>query len=42
MYSAIRTGEKGEADFVQQNNYKIQWTHSQDPKANPGSTFSLR
>ena len=40
MYSAIRTGEKGEADFVQQNNYKIQWTHSQDPKANPGSTFS--
>lgn len=40
MYSAIRTGEKGEPDFVQQNNYKIQWTHSQDPKANPGSTFS--
>ena len=40
QFSAIRTGEKGEADFVQQNNYKIQWTHSQDPKANPGSTFS--
>ena len=40
QYSAIRTGEKGEADFVQQNNYKIQWTHSQDAKANPGSTFS--
>ena len=40
QYSAIRSGEKGESDFVQQNNYKIQWTHSQDPKANPGSTFS--
>ncbi|MBR2866649.1 MAG: LPS-assembly protein LptD, partial [Alistipes sp.] len=40
QYSAIRAGEKGEADFVQQNNYKIQWTHSQDAKANPGSTFS--
>ena len=40
QYSAIRSGEKGEADFVQQNNYKILWTHSQDPKANPGSTFS--
>ena len=36
QYSAIRTGEKGEADFVQQNNYKIQWSHSQDAKANPG------
>ena len=40
QYSAIRTGEKGEPDFLQQNNYKIQWTHSQDAKANPGSTFS--
>ena len=40
QYAAIRSGEKGEADFVQQNTYKIQWQHSQDPKANPGSTFS--
>ena len=40
QFSAIRSGEKGEPDFVQQNNYKIQWQHSQDPKANPGSTFS--
>ncbi|MBO7235037.1 MAG: LPS-assembly protein LptD, partial [Alistipes sp.] len=39
-YAAIRTGEKGEADFIEQNNYKIQWSHSQDAKANPGSTFS--
>ena len=40
QYAAVRTGEKGEPDFVQQNNYKIQWTHAQDAKANPGSTFS--
>ncbi len=39
-YSSIRTGEKGEPDYVNQNNYRIQWSHSQDPKANPGSTFS--
>ena len=39
-FSAIRSGEKGEPDFVQQNNYKVQWQHSQDSKANPGSTFS--
>ena len=40
QYSSIRSGEKGQPDFVKQNNYRIQWTHSQDPKANPGSTFS--
>ena len=39
-YSSIRAGEKGQPDFVKQNNYRIQWTHTQDPKANPGSTFS--
>ncbi|CVI71096.1 putative LPS assembly protein LptD [Alistipes sp. CHKCI003] len=39
-YSSIRVGEKGEPDFVKQNNFRLQWTHSQDPKANPGSTFS--
>ena len=39
-YSSIRTGDKGDPDFIKQNTYRIQWTHSQDPKANPGSTFS--
>ena len=39
-YSSIRTGEKGQADYIEQNNFRLQWTHSQDPKANPGSTFS--
>lgn len=39
-FSSIRTGEKGQPDFIKQNNLRIQWTHTQDPKANPGSTFS--
>lgn len=40
QYSAVRNGEKGEADFTQTNTFRLQWTHTQDPKANPGSTFS--
>ena len=40
QFSSIRTGEKGEPDFLKQNTFRLQWTHSQDPKANPGSTFS--
>lgn len=39
-FSAVRTGEKGEPDFIKQNNFQLNWTHQQDPKANPGSTFS--
>ena len=39
-FSNITYGEKGEPDYVKQNNFRLQWTHSQDPKANPGSTFS--
>ena len=39
-FSAIKTGDKGEPDYIKQNNFKFTWTHSQDPKANPGSTFS--
>ena len=39
-FSCVKTGDKGEADYVKQNNFKFTWTHSQDPKANPGSTFS--
>ena len=31
---------KGEPDYIKQNNFRLQWTHTQDPKANPGSTFS--
>ncbi|MFI3303424.1 MAG: putative LPS assembly protein LptD [Rikenellaceae bacterium] len=39
-YSNIKIGTKGESDYLKQSNFKIQWTHSQDAKANPGSTFS--
>ena len=39
-FSAIKTGDKGEPDYIKQNNFKFTWTHSQDPKANPGSTFA--
>ena len=40
QYSNIKTGEKGEPDYLKQSNFRVQWTHSQDAKANPGSTFS--
>ena len=40
QYSSIKTGEKGEPDYIKQKNFRIQWSHQQDPKANPGSTFS--
>ena len=33
-------GDKGSADYVNQNNFKISWTHTQDPKFRPNSTFS--
>ncbi len=39
-FNSVRSGDKGDPDFVKQNTYKLQWTHSQDTKANPGSTFS--
>lgn len=39
-FASIRAGEKGEPDFTKSNSFRLQWTHSQDPKANPGSTFS--
>ena len=39
-FSSVRSGDKGDPDFVKQNTYRLQWTHSQDAKANPGSTFS--
>ncbi len=39
-YSKVRFGEKGAADYTNQGNFRIQWTHQQDPKFRPGSTFS--
>lgn len=39
-YGSTIVGEKGDAQYSNQNNFKIMWSHSQDAKANPGSTFS--
>ncbi len=39
-YSKDQTGEKGSPDFFQTTNFGIKWSHTQDSKANPGSTFS--
>lgn len=39
-YSNDQTGEKGSADFFQTRNFGVRWSHSQDSKARPGTSFS--
>ena len=40
-YLVTKTGERDIAgDFTQSNDFRINWTHSQDAKANPNETFS--
>ncbi len=39
-YSNDQTGEKGSSDFFQTRNFGVRWTHSQDAKARPGTSFS--
>ena len=39
-YQDTRTGDKGMPDYQKQESFKIQWSHRQDPKANPFSTLS--
>ncbi len=39
-YSNDQTGEKGMADFRQSKNFGLKWSHTQDAKAHPGTTFS--
>ncbi len=39
-YSNDQTGEKGSTDFFQTKNFSVKWSHTQDPKARPGTTFS--
>jgi len=34
-----QVGEKGTVEFSQTKNFGVQWTHSQDSKAHPGSSF---
>ncbi|MBQ0024427.1 MAG: LPS-assembly protein LptD [Bacteroidales bacterium] len=38
-YSNDVTGERGSKDFFQSKNFGVNWTHSQDPKAHPGTSF---
>lgn len=39
-YLVTRLGDKGLPDYSLSKDFKINWTHSQDPKANPYRTFS--
>ena len=38
-YRMIKQGEKEFEDYSSSNEFFIKWSHSQDPKANPGTTF---
>ena len=38
-YSKDQTGEKGAPDFLKSTNFALQWSHSQDAKARPGTSF---
>ncbi len=39
-YSNDQTGERGAPDFFQTKNFSVRWSHSQDSKSRPGTTFS--
>lgn len=38
-YSNDQTGDKGSPDFFQTKNFGVKWSHTQDSKANPGTSF---
>ncbi len=38
-YSNDKSGEKGSPDFFETTNFSVSWSHAQDPKARPGTTF---
>ena len=38
-YQNDQTGEKGQPDYFQTKNFSLQWSHSMDQKARPGTTF---
>ena len=40
LYSNDQTGLKGSTDFFQTRNFSVKWSHSQDSKFIPGTTFS--
>ena len=39
-YQVTKEGEKNMADYSVVKNFKLQWSHQQDPKASPNSSFS--
>ena len=39
-YLVTILGDKGDKDYSKTKDFRLAWTHSQDPKANPFSTFS--
>ena len=39
-YQDSKTGDKGLPDFAEQESFKIQWNHRQDPKSNPYSSLA--
>jgi len=39
-YAKTIIGDKGASDYSDKNQYRIKWTHNQDAKARPNSTFS--
>ena len=39
-YSNDQAGEKGSSDFFQTKNFGVRWSHSQDAKARPGTSFT--
>ena len=41
-YQDTKNGDKGMPDFTEQESFKIQWSHTQDAKANPFTTLSAR
>ncbi len=41
-FSQNVVGEKGYDDYMKDQSYWLKWNHSQDPKANPNSTFQAQ
>ncbi len=39
-FAVNKIGTKGAADYQESNDFKIHWTHKQDPKAHPRRNFS--
>ncbi len=39
-YQVTKTGDKGLPDYSVAKDFKVVWSHRQDPKASPNSTFS--